>query len=369
MAISRIVRWIRPDVRALVPYHVPDSLGFVKLDAMENPYPWPQELMNAWLTTLQSVALNRYPDAEARSLKSRLREYLGLPDDTELVLGNGSDELIQMLGLTVAGPGRTLLTPEPGFAMYRVIAEITGLNYVGVPLKPGGFSLDTHAMWAAIERHQPAILMLGYPNNPTGNLFDRAGIEQLIEACPGLVVIDEAYFNFAGETFISVLSRYPDVLVLRTLSKIGLAGLRLGILVGSREWLGEINKVRLPYNINVLSQVSGEFMLGHAGILEAQAKQICADREALYRELTDLGVEVWPSRTNFLLMRLKGRGPRVFQGLKEERILVKNLDGVHPLLEDCLRVTVGTPRENRLFYETLKSLLNPGSVFSYNSRP
>lgn len=363
MANASIVRWIRPGVRALAPYPVPDSLGFVKLDAMENPYPWPQELRDAWLTTLRSVSLNRYPDAEAAGLKSRLREYLRLPPEAEIVLGNGSDELIQMIGLTVSGPGRTLLTPEPGFAMYRIIAEVTGLNYVGIPLRPLDFSLDIPAMRAAIDLYQPAIVILGYPNNPTGNLFDRAGIEQLIKASPGLVVIDEAYFNFADETFIPEISRYPDVLVLRTLSKIGLAGLRLGILVGSREWLSEINKVRLPYNINVLSQVSGEFMLRHAEVLEAQVKRICADREALYCDLKDLGVELWPSRTNFLLMCLKGRGPRVFQGLREKRILVKNLDGVHPSLEDCLRVTVGTPEENRLFYETLKGLLNPNLIF------
>jgi histidinol-phosphate aminotransferase len=357
---SSILRWTRPAIRALAPYQVPESLGLVKLDAMENPYPWPQELVDAWLRTLRSVALNRYPDAEARGLKCRLREYLRLPPEAEIVLGNGSDELIQMIGLTVTGPGRTLLTPEPGFAMYRIIAEIAELNYVSVPLRPADFSLDIPAMRVAIDRHQPAILILGYPNNPSGNLFDRTSVEHLIQASPGLVVIDEAYFDFTGATFIPEIRRYPDVLVLRTLSKIGLAGLRLGILLGRRAWLSEINKIRLPYNINVLSQVSGEFMLGHAEVLEPQVKQIVADREALYGDLRELmGVQVWPSQTNFLLMRLTGRARQVFQRLKEKKILIKNLDGVHPLLKDCLRVTVGTPEENALFYETLKSLLDP----------
>ncbi len=294
-------------------------------------------------------------------------------DDRHLdpLRANPSPEMLRQAGdvrrgdreagcLAVAGSGRTLLTPEPGFAMYRVIATITGLNYVAVPLNPADFSLDMPAMLAAIERHRPALVMFAYPTNPTGNLFDRNEVEQLIRASPGLVVIDEAYFNFAGETFIYGLSRYPNVLVLRTLSKMGLAGLRLGILVGHHDWLSEINKVRLPYNINVLSQVSGEFILRHAQVLEAQIRRICVDREALYRGLKELdNIKIWPSRTNFLLMRLAGRADQVFQGLKAAGILIKNLNGIHPLLWDCMRVTIGTPTENRRFYEALKSLLKP----------
>ena len=360
MADTRSGQWIRPAIQALIPYHVPESSGLIKLDAMENPYSWPEAIVGEWLQTLEAVPLNRYPDAEAGALKSGLRAYLSLSSATGILLGNGSDELIQMICLAVAGSGRTLLTPEPGFAMYRVIATITGLNYVAVPLNSADFSLDMPAMLAAIERHRPALVMFAYPTNPTGNLFDRNEVEQLIRASPGLVVIDEAYFNFAGETFIYGLSRYPNVLVLRTLSKMGLAGLRLGILVGHHDWLSEINKVRLPYNINVLSQVSGEFILRHAQVLEAQIRRICVDREALYRGLKKLDdIEIWPSRTNFLLMRLAGRADQVFQGLKAAGILIKNLNGTHPLLWDCMRVTIGTPTENRRFYEALKSLLKP----------
>jgi histidinol-phosphate aminotransferase len=355
---NRIDRWVRPAVRALSAYHVPESAGYVKLDAMENPYSWPEELVAPWLDALKGVHLNRYPDAEAAALKSRLRTHLELPSGVELVLGNGSDELIQMLCLALAGPSRVLLAPEPTFAMYRIIAGITGLEYVGVPLRSDDFSLDVEAMLQAIEAHEPALVALCYPNNPTGNLFDRAALEAIIEASPGVVLIDEAYFHFAHETFLGTLSKYEHVLVLRTLSKLGLAGLRVGMLIGSPAWLHEINKLRLPYNLNTLSQKSCEFMLGHAEVLSAQAERVRAGRESLYRELKAMpGLEVWPSQTNFLLMRVGDKAQRLFDGLKHHKILVKNLDGAHPLLSGCLRITIGTPEENRSFVTALQKLL------------
>ncbi|MCA1851627.1 MAG: aminotransferase class I/II-fold pyridoxal phosphate-dependent enzyme, partial [Beggiatoa sp.] len=178
-------RWVRPAVRELEPYHIEDAAGLIKLDAMENPHPWPAELRGAFVEALRSVELNRYPDGEARALKQRLRGYLGLSDDTGLLLGNGSDELIQMIGLTVGGPGRCLLCPEPSFSMYRILAAITGMRYVGVPLCDRDFDLDHEAMQRAIDRHQPAVVVLSYPNNPTGNLFERRSIEAIIEASPG----------------------------------------------------------------------------------------------------------------------------------------------------------------------------------------
>ena len=223
---------MRPAVRELRPYHIEDAAGLIKLDAMENPHPWPAELRGAFVEALRSVEPNRYPDGEARALKQRLRGYLGLSDDTGLLLGNGSDELIQMIGLTVGGPGRCLLCPEPSFSMYRILAAVTGMRYVGVPLRGRDFDLDHEAMLRAIDRHRPAVVVLSYPNNPTGNLFERRLIEAVIEASPGLVLIDEAYFDFSGETLLDWVTGRPRVLVLRTLSKIGLAGLRVGFLIG-----------------------------------------------------------------------------------------------------------------------------------------
>ncbi|MCL5668672.1 MAG: aminotransferase class I/II-fold pyridoxal phosphate-dependent enzyme, partial [Gammaproteobacteria bacterium] len=271
-----IAHLVRPEIRSLSAYHVPDARGLVKLDAMENPYSWPEEIKRAWLEALRDAPLNRYPDPEAHALKDKLRAALAVPAQAGLLLGNGSDELIQMLALTLARPGRVVLAPEPGFVMYRLIALWCGMTYVGVPLR-NDFTLDLDAMLEAIQRHQPALVFIAYPNNPTGNLFDEQALRRIIEQSPGLVVLDEAYHAFAGASFMQDVLRYPNLLVMRTLSKTGLAGLRLGLLAGHPDWLDEINKTRLPYNINVLTQLSVEFALRHVQIMENQARLICAE--------------------------------------------------------------------------------------------
>ncbi len=338
-------RWIRPEVAALTAYHVPPADGLIKLDAMENPYPLPADLVDLWLERLRGVALNRYPDPGASALKARLREVMGLPADQGLVLGNGSDELIQMLALAVAGPGRVVLAPEPGFVMYRMIARFTGMDYVGVPLRED-FDLDAEAMLAAIERHRPALVFLAYPNNPTGNLFDEAAMERIIEAAPGLVVVDEAYTAFAEASFLDRLGAHPNLLLMRTLSKLGLAGLRLGLLAGPTPWLDEIDKVRLPYNVNSLTQASAEFALDHYRVFEEQTRRIRLERERLASELAALpGLTVFPSRANFLLVRLRDPDA-LFDHLLARGILVKKLHGSHPALAGCLRFTVGSEEEN-----------------------
>lgn len=351
---------IRPAIRALSAYHVPPAQGYIKLDAMENPYGWPPELERAWLERLRGAPLNRYPDPQAAALKARLRTVMDIPEAAGLILGNGSDELIQLLALAVAAPGRALLAPEPGFVMYKMIAAFTGMDYVGVPLRADDYALDLPALLAALERHRPALVFLAYPNNPTGNLFDAAAMKAVIEAAPGLVVVDEAYTVFAGESCMGCLADYSHLLVMRTVSKMGLAGLRLGLLAGDPAWLEQLEKLRLPYNINVLTQLSAGFALEQVDLLNEQARRICADREDLYRELGRLaGLTVYPSRANFLLFRARaGQAGRVFQGLLERRILIKNLDaGGHPLLRDCLRVTVGTAEENQAFLEALTAVL------------
>jgi len=358
-AVSRLVeRLIRPEVRRLSAYHVPDPGDRVKLDAMENPYPWPGELADAWLETLRGLTVNRYPDPAATRLKARLRQAMGVPDGVDVLLGNGSDELIQLVLLALAGEGRKVLAPEPTFVMYRLLALAAGMEYVGMPLEPGGFSLDMPAMLEAIEREAPAVVFLAYPNNPTGNLFAPDEIRQILAASQGLVVVDEAYTPFAQASFLGEVAAYPNLLVMRTVSKMGLAGLRLGWLAGDPRWLEELNKLRLPYNINVLSQVSAEFALSHLDVLDAQTASIRAAREALFSALASLeGLTAWPSRANFILFRVAQRGVEVFESLKGKGVLVKCLHGSSPLLEDCLRVTVGTPDENRAFLSALRAVL------------
>ena len=354
-----IERLVRPEIRALAAYHVPDATGLIKLDAMENPYAWPDELRREWHESLYDIQHNRYPDPRAAELQAALRESMGIPDGMGLLLGNGSDELIQMLALTVTHPGRKILSVDPGFVMYRMIALFAGMSYVGVPLRAEDFSLDLPAVLEAMDREQPAITFLAYPNNPTGNLFDADAIVRVIAEAPGLVVLDEAYAPFTDRTFVPRIGDWPNLLVMRTVSKMGLAGLRLGYLIGPPEWLEEIDKTRLPYNINVLTQVSTAIALRHKDILDRQAQEIRSERSRLFAALSDLdGVHPYPSEANFVLVRMpEGRAGEIFESLKRSGVLVKNLDGAHPLLADCLRVTVGCPRENDAFIAALRSAL------------
>lgn len=352
-------RLIRPEIRALQAYQVPDPMGLIKLDAMENPYGWPDGLKVEWFEVLRDLELNRYPDPGGRALQSALRESFGIPPEMALLLGNGSDELIQMLALAVAKPGRKVLSVDPGFVMYRMIALFAGMGYVGVPLRPEDFSLDLPAILEALALEEPALVYLAYPNNPTGNRFDADDLVRIIEASPGLVVIDEAYAPFTDSSFIPRLGRWPNLLVMRTVSKMGLAGLRLGYLVGSPEWLTEIDKTRLPYNINVLTQATAAFALRNKGVLDAQTSAIRAERDRLFGLLSGIdGVSPYASDANFILARLpRGRADGVFEGLKKRGVLVKNLSGAHALLEDCLRVTVGRPEEDDAFVAALRALL------------
>jgi histidinol-phosphate aminotransferase len=275
-----------------------------------------------------------------------------VPDDMEIVLGNGSDELIQMLALAVAGPSVAMLGLEPSFAMFRLVACHTAIRYVGVDLD-ANFAIDRDRTLAQIARDRPALLFIAYPNNPTGNLFSVDTIADIIDAFPGLVVIDEAYHPFAQRTLMSKLNDFPNLLLMRTVSKLGLAGLRLGMLVGSERWLQHIDKVRLPYNVNVLTQLAAAEALKHAPLLEFQAAAIREQRVRVANELRAISdAVVYPSDANFILFRINEAG-RIFNALKARRILIKNVNGSHPLLTNCLRVTIGTPEENNQFLAAL----------------
>lgn len=348
-SITKLVtHWIRPEIRALSAYHVQPATGMIKLDAMENPYTWPTELRDEWVALLQATDVNRYPDPTAAELIPQLRTAMDVPDGMRVLLGNGSDEIIQMIAMALAGPDRCVLSVEPGFVMYRMIATFCAMHYVGVPLRVDDFGLDLPAIIEAMEIHQPAVVFLAYPNNPTGNLFDIVQIEQIIRAAPGLVVVDEAYAPFTDASFMTRLGEFPNLVVMRTLSKMGLAGLRLGLLAGPAAWLDEFDKLRLPYNINVLTQRSAALALRHKSIFDAQTAAIRAERGRMLDELANLrGVRVFPSQANFVLMRCPPAQVRVwFDALKAAGVLVKILDGAHPALRDCLRLTIGTAAEN-----------------------
>jgi len=353
---NRISRLIRPEIRALKAYHVPDASGLIKLDAMENPYVLPEALKDEWLKRLRETPINRYPDPSAGTLRAKLKTALNVPDGMEVMLGNGSDELIQLIALGIAQPGAVVLAPTPTFVMYEMIATFCGLKFIGVPLG-ADFVLDLEAMLAAIKTNNPAAVFLAYPNNPTGNLFDDTTIEAILRAAPGLVVVDEAYYAFAEKSFMNRLGQFDNLLVMRTLSKQGLAGLRLGVLAGEPAWLNEFDKLRLPYNINSLTQASATFALEHKDVLDAQAAQLRADRAPLFRELSALpGVKAWPSAANFILFRVPNAST-VFARLRDQKVLIKNLAAAGGVLADCLRVTVGTPDENAAFLAALRLAL------------
>jgi len=355
---QRVASLVRPEIRALSAYHVPPASGLLKLDAMENPYQWPAELKQQWLEILSQVGINRYPDPGAAAVKAGLRQLMGIGEQYDLLLGNGSDEIIQLLALAMTAPGRTILAPEPSFVMYRMIATFVGMEYVGVPLD-AEFDLDLDAMLAAVRSHQPALIFLAQPNNPTGNLFSVAKIRAIIEAADGLVVVDEAYTAFTDADSLALLDEYPNLVIMRTLSKVGLAGLRLGLLIGHPAWLGELDKLRLPYNINVLTQASAVFALANFAVLKAQTQQLREDRGLLAAALAQIdGLQLWPSEANFVLVRTPaGRARAIFEGLKRDGILIKLLDGSHPALRDCLRLTVSSGSDNQRLLASLAAQL------------
>lgn len=355
---KKIEQWIRPEIRALKAYHVPPATDCIKLDAMENPYQWPETMVDEWLGLVREVELNRYPDPSASALKDSLRKSMSVPNGADILLGNGSDELIQMILMAVAGKEQTVLSVDPSFVMYDMVATYAGMKYVSAPLNVD-FSLDVDALLTAIEEHKPVIIFIAYPNNPTGNLFDRDALQQIIDAAPGIIVIDEAYHAFAEDSFMSEAGNIDNLLVMRTVSKMGLAGLRLGLLAGKAEWLTEFDKVRLPYNLNILTQATAQFALQHQSVLDEQTAIIRSNRESLFAELSKLeSLQVYPSQANFILFRTgKDQATVIFEQLKDAGILIKNLSPSGGALQDCLRVTVGMPAENAAFLKALKQAL------------
>jgi len=357
-ALDKALAQIRPDVRAAHAYVVQPSTGLLKMDAMENPYRLPPELQRALGERLGAVALNRYPAERTAELARALARHAGVGDDVGVTLGNGSDELIGLLSIAVARPGATVLAPVPGFVMYEAFARQQRLDFIGVPLRADDFQLDEPAMLAAIEKHQPALIYLAYPNNPTATLWDAAVIERIAQAAPGLVVMDEAYQPFASQDSLALMARQPNVLVMRTMSKFGLAGVRIGYLLGATALVDQIEKLRPPYNISVLNAEAAFFALEHADVYAAQAAELRQQRERLFKALQALpGVSPWPSEGNMILARVQD-AVATFAALKARGVLIKNVSAMHPLLANCLRFTVGTPDENTRLLAELTSCLS-----------
>lgn len=354
-----IANFIRDDIKSMSAYRIADlPEGFIKLDAMESPYhPFARfpELSNEWLRLIAQAQIHLYPNPAASGLQETLRKAFDIPESAAIALGNGSDELIQFMTLLVAQSGATMLAVEPSFVMYRHNAELYGMNYVGVPLNED-FTLDLPAVLSAIEKHQPALIFIAYPNNPTGVCFRREEVEAIIRAARGIVVVDEAYGAFSRDSFLPQAGSVENLVVMRTISKIGFAGLRIGYAAGSPAVMDELAKILPPYNMNQLSLATAKFALQHHDVIQTTIDILKTERERVFNELSAIGrLKAFPSEANFITVRVPD-ADALFNTLKENRILIKKLHGTHPLLAQCVRITIGSPEQNDAVLDIIRKL-------------
>ena len=350
---------VHPQIRELRAYQTVPFTGSVKLDAMESPYGIPGPLNSKLQQLLGSIDVNRYPDAEAAELKQRLRDIFQISDNYLITLGNGSDELLQIIQLLVGGYGRTILAPQPSFSLYEIIARYTRAQYIGVDLD-SGFELTESTWLETVERYQPACVFFAYPNNPTGNFFDPALIEKTAEMIDGVVISDEAYFAYSGRSLLPAMAKHENLAIVRTLSKSGLAGLRLGYMISHPVWAVEIEKLRMPYNVGVLNQACATFALEHWDEICSGIDRVLSERKRLSAALSSFKeLLVYPSETNFITVQVKGTtAMQVFDGLKDRGILIRKLAGMHSMLENHLRISVGAPQENDALLSALTEVLS-----------
>lgn len=349
---------IRNKIQEMSAYKIADIPNFcIKLDAMELPYQFPKHMQKELAYELATVEINRYPNPTKSGLQQLLKETFQIPKQAQIVLGNGSDELIQLITMLLAKPNAKMLSVDPSFVMYRHNAALFGLEYIGVPLNDD-FTLNLPAILSAIETHQPALIFIAYPNNPTGVPFRHEDVQEIIDAAPGVIVIDEAYGSFSLDSFLPYAGNVEKLVVMRTLSKIGFAGLRLGYACGHSILMNELAKIVPPYNMNQLSLTAAKFALRHYGWVEEQINILKRERSRLSEALSLLPeVKVFASEANFITIRVPD-AELVFKALKDSNILIKNLHGSHPLLDQCLRLTVGTFEQNQQVLNVFQHLFN-----------
>lgn len=353
--MKKITDLVRKEVKGLKAYEAPEISCEIKLDAHENPYPLPGKIRAKVMKALRPVLLNRYPDPCAKDLKKIIARQFGVRVE-DIMLGNGSDELIQAIIAAFGGSPGKVLCPVPTFSMYKIISKSLGQIPIEVPLEKD-FDLDIDSMLSSIKKERPGVIFLSYPNNPTGNFFSREKIIEIIEKADAAVVLDEAYFDFSKKSLLSLLKKYENLIILRSLSKIGLAALRVGVLIARPDVVREINKVRLPYNVNSLSQTITKVVLENRDAIDKQIKAIIKERERLYREMQRIdGIKSFPSEANFILFRTSKNADKVYHGLIDKGVLIRNMNQ-RGLLNNCLRVTIGTYEEDNYFLKALKVVI------------
>ena len=347
---------IRDDLSDLEGYHSAQVTVDVRLNTNESPYPPPPAWREAFLDELGRVPFHRYPDREARALRTAIGELHGVGPDQVLV-GKGSNEVLQAACLAFGGHGRTVAVFEPTYALHSHIARITGTT-VAVGERAADFTLDLDEVRRVLSTTAPAITFLTSPNNPTGLVEPREAVEAVLGMAPGLVVVDEAYAQFAPWSSLSLLADDRPLVVTRTFSKTwSMAACRLGYLVGPAEVVGQLERVVLPYHLDAASQIAGRLALRFQAEMEARVAAVVGERERLLAGLRRLPVEVWPSAANFVLFRpLSGEGAAAWKGLVERSVLVRDCSS-WPRLTGCLRVTVGTPAEDDAFLSALAEVL------------
>jgi len=346
---------IRDEVLNQKAYSAPEISYPIKLDANESPYGLSASLKSKIIEGIKKVQMNRYPEPGSPDLRARFSKLYGVTSDMVLV-GNGSDELIQILLIAVQRQASSIMIPTPTFAMYKILALNTGHEVIEVPLDKQ-FDLNIDSMLEIIVNKSPNLIFLSYPNNPTGNSFDFSKIEAILKKTEGIVVVDEAYFNFSGKTFLSYLDKYENLVILRTLSKLGLAAMRIGILIGSPPLIHELNKVRLPYNLNTLSQITARLYIENEAEFQRQADTVVSRRDELFTELKKIdGIRLYTSDANFILFSCSFDTDSVYHSLIQKGILIKKFD-TPAILENCMRVTTGTRKENGEFLKALRNII------------
>ncbi|MDI6775886.1 MAG: histidinol-phosphate transaminase [Syntrophales bacterium] len=347
---------IREEVLSQMAYPAEAPSCKIKLDANENPFTLPTPLKDSIFEAMKKIDLNRYPEPGSHRLRTRFAGYYGVEEDM-LMIGNGSDELIHILCTALTGQTLDVIIPVPTFAMYSISALNNGHRVIGVPLD-ASFDLDVDAILRHLATTKTTpLIFLSYPNNPTGNCFSQQKIEAIIEQSTGIVVVDEAYFPFSGKTFLPFLNRYENLVILRTLSKIGLAAMRIGFLIGPASLIHELDKVRLPYNLNALSQVVAGFYLDNEATFLKQAEEIINMREELFKALKEMeGVHPYPSEANFIFFSCDFDVDSVYNNLLAKGILIKNFNAPG-IMRNCMRVTVGNREENEEFLAALKGII------------
>jgi histidinol-phosphate aminotransferase len=352
----RVEKLMQPAIKNFQPYQAKHYPGVIKMDANENPYPWPKGLKEA---ALAQVSFNRYPDSESTALRDKISGYIGVGPE-KIMVGNGSDELIQILLMAFGGLGTKTIMASPTFTMYSLATTYTGGQAVEVPLINGD-TLDIPGLIAAAQDPQARSIIICNPNNPTGNCFPLEDIRQVIQGTDKLVIVDEAYYEFSGSTLVGELGNFPNLVVLRTLSKaFGMAALRIGYLMAGVAVIDVLARVRQPYNSNSFSQACGTLAFEHLPEFQAQVRDILAERDKLVSFLQGLELErVYASDANFILFKPKNKAKEIFEGLLKQKVLIRYMGNL-PVVGETLRVSPGLPEENLKFMDALGKTLGGG---------